>query len=142
MRNFPWLSILLLLLANIAFGLFLRDLEASKYIYVWIAAVFYTVLECSVLSIWWEPFHRMILRAFRSDIGYTLAALFMASFAVVIVVWINISSHFFVMLAAALLLRVDLFTRRIGTLLSFIVLLSISWVGLVLSWFVPNFYPL
>ncbi|MEO1510396.1 MAG: hypothetical protein AAFU84_22465, partial [Cyanobacteria bacterium J06633_23] len=45
-------------------------------------------------------------------------------------------SYFLVMLAAALLLRVDLLTRDIGNLLSFMVLTLISWLGLGLGWFV------
>ena len=144
MRTFPWLSISLLLLANMAFGLFLRDLDVSVEMskYVWIAAAVYITIECSVLSICWGGFQQFILRSFKSDLGYTLAALLFASFAVVIVVWIHIFGHFFVMLAAALLLRVDLFTRRIGTLLSFISLLAVSGIGLTLSWLLPNFYSI
>ena len=71
---------------------------------------------------------------FNSDVGYSLTALLAASLAVVIVAWVNITSYFLVMLAAALLVRVDLFTRRIGTLLSFILLLAVSWLGLTISW--------
>ncbi|MEL7332265.1 MAG: hypothetical protein AAFN12_08445 [Cyanobacteria bacterium J06560_2] len=138
MRNFPWLSILLLLLANVAFGLFLRGLAISGP--VWLLAVTYIAFECSVLSILWEPFHSFMMLGFKSDIGYTLTALAAASLAVVVVAWINISSYFFVMLAAALLLRVDLFTRRIGTALSFVLLLMISLMGLAVSWSVPAMY--
>lgn len=144
MRNFPWLSISLLLAANVAFGMFLRDLDlafvASRY--VWVGAIAYTVLECGVLSIYWSSFQQFVLRGFQSDVGYTLSALFFASFAVVVVVWVHIFGHFLVMLAAALLLRIDLFTRRIGTLFSFILLLMISGTGLAISWFVPTLYPL
>ncbi|MGD1898252.1 MAG: hypothetical protein ACFB16_15010 [Phormidesmis sp.] len=138
MRNFPWFSILLLLLANIAFGLFLRDLDLSGW--VWTAAIAYIAFECSILSIFWTPFYRFIMIGFNSDVGYSLTALLAASLAVVIVAWVNITSYFLVMLAAALLVRVDLFTRRIGTLLSFILLLAVSWLGLTISWLMPGLH--
>ena len=138
MRSGPWLSMLLLLLANIAFGLFLRDLDSSRW--VWSIAIAYVLFECSVISVFWTPFHRMAIISFKSDVGYALSALLGASLVVVLAAWINISSHFLLMLAAALLVRIDLFTRRIGTRASFVVLLTISLIGLALSWLAPGLY--
>ena len=129
---FPWLSPLLLLLANLAFGLFLHRSEISEV--VWIGAIAYIIFECSVLSIIWQPFRDFVLGGFKSDMGYTIAAFLSASFAVVLVVWANISSYFLVMLAAGLLLRMDLFTRRIGKRETFAVLVTTSAAGIALSW--------
>ena len=59
---FPWLSPLLLLLANLAFGLFLHRSEISEV--VWIGAFAYIIFECSVLSIIWHPFRDFVLGGF------------------------------------------------------------------------------
>ena len=82
----------------------------------------------------WKPVRIFLLLGFQSDVGYAFMALAGASFAVVIVVWSRISSYFLVMLAAALLLRIELFTRRLGSLLSFIAMVIISLMGLALTW--------
>ncbi|MEO1790855.1 MAG: hypothetical protein AAFR25_01355 [Cyanobacteria bacterium J06629_19] len=139
---FPWLSPLLLLLANLAFGLFLHRNSASEV--VWMSAIAYIIFECAVLSIIWHPFRDFVLQRFKSDMGYTIAAFLGASFAVVLAVWAYISSYFLVMLAAGLLLRVDLFTRRIGKRLTFAALATTSAVGIALSWVVvllPVWFP-
>ena len=73
------------------------------------------------------------LLGFQSDAGYTVMALVMASFAVVIVSWIQIFVYFLVMLAAALLLRVELLIRDIGNSLAFVTILLLSVIGLGLS---------
>ena len=132
----PMLSALLLLLANMAFGFFLQDsLQGnSAASLVWGAAVAYIIIESSVLSIAWRPTRDFILLGFKSDVGYTMMALAGASFAVVLVVWIKVSSYFFMMVAASLLLRIKLYTRRGGEVLSFIILLGVSLLGLGISW--------
>jgi len=139
---FPWLSPLLLLLANLAFGMFLHRSEISEVL--WVGAIAYIILECGVLSVFWQPFRDFILQGFQSDVGYTITAVIGASFAVVLAVWANISSYFLVMLAAGLLLRVDLFTRRVGARLTFAVLVAMSAAGLALSWLsvlLPSLLP-
>jgi hypothetical protein len=129
----PLLSTLLLMLANMAFGLFLHSNYGQSNL-VWGLALFYTLLECSSLSIAWRPTRDFILLGFKSDVGYSLMALAGASFAVVLLAWIRISSYFLGIIAAALLLRINLYTRRGGTVISFFVLLSVSLLGLALSW--------
>lgn len=130
--RFPWISVCLLFLANIAFGLFLHELEMAPV--AWGLAIAYIVLECGIISIAWKYARNLILLGFKSDVGYSFMALAGASFAVIIVAWVQISGYFLVMLAAALLLRVDLFTRRIGTVFSFAMLVIISLLGLAASW--------
>lgn len=132
MRAFPWLSTSLVLLANIAFGSFLHEHRISGF--TWSVAVVYIVLQCSVLSIGWEAFRKFVLLRFKSDVGYSCTALAGASLAVVIVAWAQISSYFLMMAAAALLLRIDLYTRRIGAKRSFLTMLIVSLIGLGISW--------
>ena len=132
MRQPPLLSALLLMLANMMFGSFLHEYNQSYA--VWGTAIAYIVVECGVLSIAWRPTRDLILMGFQSDVGYTMMALGGASFAVVLVVWVKVSSYFLVMLAAALLLRVKLYTGRGGDFISFLILLGTSLAGLSISW--------
>jgi hypothetical protein len=130
----PLLSTLLLMLTNMAFGLFLHSTYGPQSYFVWSLALLYTVIECSALSIAWRPTRDFILLGFKSDVGYSLMALAAASFAVVLLAWIRISSYFVGIIAAALLLRINLYTRRGGTVISFLILLIVSLLGLALSW--------
>ena len=60
-------------------------------------------------------------------------ALVGASLTVVVLAWAKVSSYFLVMIAAALLLRINLHTRRIGARQSFVIMLVTSLVGLGIS---------
>ena len=93
----------------------------------------YAVLESALLTIAWKPLRNLFLLGFQSDIGYTVLALVTASVAVVIVAWIQIFVYFLVMLAAALLLRVELLIRNAGNSLAFVTILVLSLMGLGLS---------
>ncbi|NJM99618.1 MAG: hypothetical protein HC800_22960 [Phormidesmis sp. RL_2_1] len=135
MRQFPGLAMLMLLLANMAFGFFLHEHDSLHFI--WILAIAYITLECAILSVAWRSAHQIILKGFKSDVGYTLMALGIASFAVVVVAWIQISAYFLMLWAAALLLRIRLYTQRVGNLPAFMILLIISLTGLGLSWAPP-----
>lgn len=101
---------------------------------IWIATVAYVIFECSVLTIAWRQTCNFVLSGFQSDAGYTLTALGFASFAVVLVVWIKVSSYFLLMIAAALLLRIKLHTGRGGAVISFVGMIVVSLAGLALSW--------
>lgn len=123
----------MLLLANMAFGLYLHS-EYSTTLSPWVAATAYVVFECSALSVAWKPVRNFVLLGFQSDVGYASMALAGASFAVVVLVWIQISTYFLMMLSAAILLRIKLHTRRGGPIFSFFVLAITSLGGLALSW--------
>ena len=122
----------MLLLANMAFGFFLHHYDF--YLYSWVLAGAYILFQCSALSIAWKPARDFVLMGFRSDVGYTCMALAVASFAVVVVAWIQISTYFLMMLSAAILLRVKLYTHRGGPVVSFFILTLASFTGLAISW--------
>ncbi len=132
MRAFPWLSICLVLLANIAFGSFLHERQIPGPI--WSLAVAYIIFQCGVLSICWRPVRNLLLLGFKSDVGYSFMALAGASLAVVVLAWAKISSYFLVMIAAALLMRINLYTRRVGAKRSFAIMVITSLIGLGISW--------
>lgn len=131
MKKLPWLSSLLLLLAYMGFGAFLHSRHSSDFI--WWLALGHAVIEAALLTVMWKPLRNFFLLGFQSDVGYTIMALVMASLAVVVVSWMQIFIYFLVMLAAALLLRVELLTRDIGNSLAFVTILVLSLMGLGLS---------
>ncbi len=131
MRKLPWLSSLLLLLAYMGFGAFLHARHSSDFI--WWLALGYAVIESAFLTIIWQPLRNFFLLGFQSDFGYTVMALIIASLAVVVVSWIQIFIYFLVMLAASLLLRVELLIRDVGNSLAFVTILILSAMGLGLS---------
>ncbi|NEQ53859.1 MAG: hypothetical protein F6K11_27635 [Leptolyngbya sp. SIO3F4] len=131
MKQLPWLSSLLLLLAYMGFGAFLHARHSPDVI--WWFALGYAVLEAALLTVMWKPLRNFFLLGFQSDVGYTMMALLMASLAVVVVSWIQIFVYFLVMLAAALLLRVELLIRDTGNSLAFVTILLLSLMGLGLS---------
>ncbi|MEO0458518.1 MAG: hypothetical protein AAF152_18325 [Cyanobacteria bacterium P01_A01_bin.114] len=132
MSSFPWLSSLLLLLSYLGFGAFLHHQSSPDLI--WILAISHAFVEAAFLSVAWKPVRNVFLLGFKSDVGYSIMALAIASLSVVIVVWIQIFAYFLAMLAASLLLRVDLLTRDVSNLWSFLTLTLISAAGLALSW--------
>ena len=131
MKKWPWLSLLLLLLAYMGFGAFLHSRHSTDFIW-WLAAV-YAVIEAALLTILWKPLRNFLLLGFQSDVGYTVMALVTASLAVVLISWIQIFVYFFVMLAAALLLRVELLIRDVRSSLAFVTILLVSLMGVGLS---------
>ncbi|MGD1854828.1 MAG: hypothetical protein ACFB2W_11315 [Leptolyngbyaceae cyanobacterium] len=131
MKKLPWLSSLLLLLAYMGFGGFLHSRHSPDVI--WWCALAYAVIEAALLTIMWKPLRNFLLLGFQSDAGYTVMALVAASLAVVVVAWIRIFVYFLVMLAAALLLRVELLIRDTGNGLAFLTILFLSLAGLGLS---------
>ncbi|MBX2862121.1 MAG: hypothetical protein KTR27_01085 [Leptolyngbyaceae cyanobacterium MAG.088] len=131
MKKLPWLSSLLLLLAFMGFGAFLHARHSAEL--VWWLALGYALLQSALLTIVWKPLRNFFLLGFQSDVGYTVMALVMASLAVVVVSWIQIFIYFLVMMAAALLLRVELLIRNIGNILAFATIFTLSLTGLGLS---------
>lgn len=131
MKKLPWLSSLLLLLSYMGFGAFLQSRHSPDLIW-WLASG-YAVMEAACLTIMWKPLRNVFLLGFQSDLGYTMMALVAASLAVVVVSWIQIFIYFLVMLAAALLLRVELLVRDIGNSFAFVTILVLSLMGLGLS---------
>lgn len=129
MRRFPWLSSCLVVLGHMAFGGFLANRHSSQT--VLILAGLYVILQAAILSVAWKPLRSFLLLGFKSDVGYTTMALIGASLAVVMVAWIQIFAYFLMMLAATLLLRVDLLIRNLGNGVSFIVITCMSLSGLV-----------
>lgn len=131
MKQLPWLSAILLLLAYMGFGAFLHSQNSTNLL--WWLGIGHATLEAACLTIIWKPLRNFFLLGFQSDLGYTVMALAIASLAVVITSWIQIFIYFLVMLAASLLIRVELLIRNTNNIVAFITILAISVAGLGLS---------
>ena len=68
MKKWPWLSLLLLLLAHMGFGAFLHSRHSVDFI--WWLAVAYAVIEAAVLTILWKPLRNFLMLGFQSDHGF------------------------------------------------------------------------
>lgn len=127
-----WLSFLILLIAYMTFGWFLKSEQASQL--SWILSVTFAFTQASILTLLWRPAREFALLGFQSDAGYFVMVLCLASLAVAALAWVQVFVYFLVMVAAALLVRVDLLAMEFGNVLSFLALSIIPILGLALSW--------
>ncbi|MEM6423628.1 MAG: hypothetical protein AAGF66_00070 [Cyanobacteria bacterium P01_H01_bin.119] len=129
-----WLSFLLLWIAYITFGWFLNSHGASHL--GWGLAVAFALGLAGVLSLVWRQARAFVLLGFQSDTGYFVMVLALASLAVAALAWVQIFAYLMVMVAAALLVRVDLLAMELGSAVSFLALAGIPLAGLGTSWWI------
>ncbi|WP_204137698.1 hypothetical protein [Halomicronema sp. CCY15110] len=127
-----WLSWGLLMLAYATYGQLLHNSEARPFIW-WVALAF-VVIKASVLTLLWRPVRNFVLKGFKTDVGYSIMVLALASFAVLAVTQFRTFAYMVVLIAAALLVKVDCLVDDMGDRLSFFTLVSLSLIGLGISW--------
>jgi hypothetical protein len=128
----PWLSWSLLVIAYATYGRFLHDGEASML--RWVVSGGFAVTISGIMTILWVPTRRIILLGFKSDVGYAIMVLTIASLAVLAVVQIRVFSYFLVLTAVSLLARVDTLIGDLHPALAFSLLTFLAFIGLGLSW--------
>ncbi len=128
----PWLSWSLLVIAYATYGRFLHDGEATAL--RWIVSGGFAIAISGVMTILWIPTRRIILLGFKSDVGYAIMVLTLASLAVLAVVQIRVFSYFLVLTAVSLLARVDTLIKDLHPALAFSLLTFLAFVGLGVSW--------
>ena len=127
-----WLSWALLILAYATFGQLLHSDGVDTVI--WLATLGFVVIKASILTLIWTPVRNFALKGFRTDMGYSIMVLVLASLAVLAAVHFNTFAYVMVMVAAALLVRVDCLLDGMGDRRSFLTLVLLSLIGLGLSW--------
>jgi hypothetical protein len=127
-----WLSWLLLVMAYATYGRFLHDGSAEPL--GWILSGMFAIAMSGIVTILWVPTRRIILLGFKSDIGYAIMVLVIASLAVLAVVQIKVFSYFLVLTAVSLLARVDTLISDLRASLAFLLLTLLAFVGLGISW--------
>jgi hypothetical protein len=128
----PWLSWSLLIIAYATYGRFLHDGDASML--RWVVSGGFAISISGIMTILWVPTRRIILLGFKSDIGYAIMVLTIASLAVLAVVQIRVFSYFLVLIAVSLLARVDTLISDLHPILAFSLMTALAFVGLGLSW--------
>jgi hypothetical protein len=131
MKGFPWLASVLLILAFLVFGEYLGT-QSSQLL--WLLAATHAITEAALLTIAWKPLRNLFLLGFQSDVGNSIMAILGALVAVAVFAWIYIFAYFLLMLAASLLVRIELVTRGVHKGLAFLLMSALSLLGLALGW--------
>lgn len=131
----PWLSWLLLIVAYLTYGQFLHSSSAQSY--VWFLSIGFAIALAAIATFLWVASRRIILMGFKSDAGYSIMVLSLASLAVVAVVEFHIFAYILVLVAATLLLRVDCLIANFSEATTFTLMTVCPLLGLAVSWAIP-----
>jgi hypothetical protein len=138
MKRFPWLSSVLLVLAFLVFGEYVRSQTPPHF--WWALAAAHAITEAAFLTIAWKPIRNLFLLGFQSDVGNSIMAVLGALVAVAVFAWLYIFAYFLLMLAASLLVRIDLVARNVHKVIAFLLMSALSVLGLALS-ALPLWWP-
>lgn len=127
-----WLSWTLLVLSYATFGQLIHSGESEQII--WTLTLIFLVVKAGILTLIWVPVRDFALRGFKTDVGYSVMVLVLASLAVLAVVQFRAFAYIIELVAAALLVRVDCLVDGMGDRLAFFTLVALSLIGLGLSW--------
>lgn len=131
MKN-HWLSWGLLVLSYATYGRLLHAGDSNQF--VWFATLAFVLFKAAVLTLLWPPVRDFALKGFKTDVGYSIMVLALASSAVLAVVQFRTFAYIIVMVASALLVRVDCLIDDMSDRLSFVTLVLLSLIGLGISW--------
>lgn len=127
-----WRSWLLFIVAYVTFGQLLHNTDVAPWI--WGVSLGLVMAKAGLLTLLWQPTRKFILLGFQSDAGYSIMVLALASLAVLAVVQFRAFAYLIVLVATALLVRVDCLVDGFSDRQSFQVLLMLPLLGLGLSW--------
>jgi hypothetical protein len=131
-RKFPWLSLLLLLIAYSTFSWFLYEVTATRI--VWVAALVFTLLQALLLTTLSDSFKGFINNWLNSDLGYFSLVILLGLFSVALLVWVHILGRMLLLISAEVLARLDLQHAGINNTRALAVLTSVSFLGLAIGW--------
>lgn len=131
MRN-PWFSWGILTLAYLSYGQFLHDSEVTEV--VWLVNMGFAIALAAAFTLLWSPTRDVILKGFKSDVGYSVMVLLLAATAVVAVVQFRVTAYILVLVASTLLARVDTLIQELNNLMAFLLLAGLALLGMGLSW--------
>jgi hypothetical protein len=94
-----------MVIAHATYGGFLHNRQAG--LAAWLISAVLAVGGAGAITLFWPLLRRIILLGFQSDTGYFIMALSLASLAVVAVTQFQLFAYFAMLVAVALLARVD-----------------------------------
>jgi len=128
----PWFSSLLLVVAFATYGGYLHSVETDCW--HWLFNLGLVVLLAAAATFFQGFLRWVVLLGFNSDLGYLLLALGLASLTIAVVSEFRLVACWCLLIAATLLVRVDLLVARVGNSLAWVSLVILCWLGLGLSW--------
>jgi len=135
--SFPLLSAVLLLLAYGSFSWFISHQAAG--LWVWSAAIAFTLAQAFLLTTYSKGFKSAMDIWLRSDLGYFACVILGALFIAFAFIWIRIFGYILVVLAAEILMRLDLQLIGFNRVQSWLILTLVSFSGLAVGW-VASYY--
>ncbi|MGB3533696.1 MAG: hypothetical protein WBA13_09265 [Microcoleaceae cyanobacterium] len=127
-----WLALFLLLITYFTLGWTIFLAEISLLMWGFIIIGMASLVFCLTTPL--ENLKGPIMKWFRSNVGTFFAVIFAAFLLVVLATWIDIFFKIMLMLSAMILARTELQTIGVKHWLAFLILMSISLIGLVLGW--------
>ncbi|MGF1570379.1 MAG: hypothetical protein ACFCVD_20285 [Nodosilinea sp.] len=122
----------LMVMAYITYGGFLHSLNTIPL--HWALNVSFALALAGVITIFWVPCRDLFLIGFQSDLGYFIMALVLASLAVAAVSRFHLFAYLSMLVAAALLVRVDMLILGFKNGWAFLTLSLLAILGLAISW--------
>lgn len=136
-RVFPWAALILLVSAYIMLGLFLAELSIGWV--NWVLAIVGVLLVTVVFTLPQFDVERQISKWLRSDTSAFILLIVSAALVSVILLWLHVFLKIIAILATEVLIRLELRRNNYKVAQSFWLLVSISWLGLALGWFISHF---
>lgn len=131
LKEFPWVSLTLLLVTYSTLGWLLSAFHDP--VSVWVIIVTGTLLLATVLSSPWSKLRAHFTHLFKSDTRAFLFAVIVALSSVVIITWLHIFAHALVVISAGILVRLDAQTFGLSEKQAFLLLVIVSLLGLGLG---------
>ncbi|UBF23711.1 hypothetical protein K9N68_18245 [Kovacikia minuta CCNUW1] len=148
-KKSPIVSLSLLLVAYISFGWFLSDPKLPMFNFYGFSISIPLVLGiawvwfiCAALISPLAGFSRFITRWFKSDTVAFLTIFMLAGMAAFILYWLHVFLYILTIIATEALARVDVQMAGFTNWQAFLVLLTISLLGLVIGWEARDYLPL
>ncbi|MEB3314402.1 MAG: hypothetical protein VKL98_09680 [Cyanobacteriota bacterium] len=128
----PWFSSVLLVVAFATYGGYLHSVKTAPW--QWAVNGVLVVLLAAGATFFRSFLRQAVLLGFNSDLGYLLLALGLASLAIAVVAQFRLVAYWGLLVAATLLVRVDLLVAKLDNSLAWLSLVGLCWLGLGLSW--------
>jgi hypothetical protein len=132
MKQFPWLSLTLLLASYSTFSWFLYRATAPWV--VWAAVFALAVIQALLLTTLSQGLRRFVRLWLQSDLGYFSMVAIGAFSIAVILVWFNIFGYFLMVVGSEILSRLDLQNAGFNSWQTLGILTMISSLGLAVGW--------
>ena len=132
MKITPLLSIWLIFIANLNLGWVLSQSKSPEW--VWLGFTFFVLIMAESLASPWALIRNVFFHWMESDVRAFLTVIFTSFVAVIMLSWLHISAHLLILVISASIARLDLQTANVSELNAFLILASLSLLGLGGGW--------